>query len=51
MNVKSGYSVWIGALARLDFINGDDKYLTFVAPLDVTVHRTPIYKAEETFLR
>ena len=51
MNVKSGYSVWMGALARLDFINGDDKHLTFVAPLDVTIHRTPIEKAEDIFLR
>ena len=51
MNVKSGYSVWMGALARIDFISGDDKYLTFVAPLDVTVHRTPIAKAEEVFIK
>ena len=32
MNVKSGQSVWLGALCRIDFINGDDKNLTFVAP-------------------
>eukprot|EP00354_Favella_ehrenbergii_P012140 CAMPEP_0170462362 /NCGR_PEP_ID=MMETSP0123-20130129/7896_1 /TAXON_ID=182087 /ORGANISM="Favella ehrenbergii, Strain Fehren 1" /LENGTH=83 /DNA_ID=CAMNT_0010727563 /DNA_START=983 /DNA_END=1234 /DNA_ORIENTATION=- len=50
-NVKSGYSVWMGALARLDFISGDDKYLTFVAPQDVTVHRTPIEKADDIFVR
>ena len=51
VNVKSGYAVWLGALARLDFISGDDKYLTFVVPPDVTIHRTPIVRAEETFLR
>lgn len=51
VNVKSGYAVWLGALARLDFISGDDKYLTFVVPPDVTIHRTPIVKAEEVFLR
>ena len=50
MNVKSGYSVWLGALARLDFISGDDKYLTFVVPQDVTIHRTPIVRAEEIFI-
>ena len=51
VNVKSGYSVWMGALARIDFVNGDDKYLTFVAPQDVTIHRTPISKAEDVFIR
>ena len=51
MNVKSGQSVWLGALSRLDFINGDDKNLSFVAPQDVTVHRTPIDKADDVFLR
>lgn len=51
LNVKSGYSVWMGALARIDFISGDDKHLTFVAPQDVTIHKTPILKAEEIFIR
>ena len=32
MSMKSGNTVWMGALARIDFINGDEKYLTFVAP-------------------
>jgi 30S ribosome assembly GTPase len=32
INVKSGYSVWLGALVRLDFLNGEDKYLTMVVP-------------------
>ena len=45
MNVKNGYSVWLGALARIDFLSGDDKYLTMVVPPDVTIHRTPIVKA------
>lgn len=51
VNVKSGYSVWMGAVARIDFISGDDKHLTFVAPQDVTIHRTPIEKAEDIFIR
>jgi ribosome biogenesis GTPase A len=49
LNVKSGYSVWLGALARVDFVNGDDKHLTFVVPTDVTIHRTPIARAETVF--
>lgn len=51
MRVKSGYSVWLGALARIDFVNGEDKNLTFVCPQDVTIHRTPIEKADSVFLR
>ena len=50
MNVKSGYSVWMGALARIDFISGEDKNLTFVCPQDVTIHRTPIAKGDDIFI-
>ena len=32
INVKSGYAVWLGALARLDMISGEDKHLTFIVP-------------------
>lgn len=49
MNVKQAYSVWLGALARLDFLSGDDKAFTFFVPPHVTIHRTPIPKAEEVF--
>ena len=49
INVKSGYAVWLGALARLDFVSGDDKHLTFVVPKDVTIHRTQIIRAESLF--
>jgi hypothetical protein len=49
-NVKQGYSLWLGALARLDFLSGDDKYLTVIVPKDVTIHRTPITRAGEVFL-
>ena len=28
LNVKSGYSIWLGALARLDFLNGERKQFT-----------------------
>jgi 30S ribosome assembly GTPase len=40
LNVKQGYSMWLGALARLDLLSGDDKYLTTIVPKDVTIHRT-----------
>jgi hypothetical protein len=48
--MKSGYSVWLGALVRLDYISGDDKQVTFVVPPDVTIHKTPILKANQVFL-
>lgn len=51
LNVKQGYSIWLGALARLDLLSGDDKYLTMIVPKDVTIHRTPIGRATEVFER
>jgi ribosome biogenesis GTPase A len=50
MNVKQGYSVWLGALARLDVLSGSDKYYTFFMPQNVTIHRTPYERAEEVYL-
>ena len=50
LNVKSGYTIWLGALARLDLISGEDKYLTCIVPPDVTIHRTPIVKATPVFM-
>lgn len=49
LNVKSSYSVWLGALCRMDFLSGSDKYFTFFVPPNVTIHRTPILKAEEVY--
>jgi len=51
LNVKQGYCVWLGALARLDFVSGDDKHLTFICPTDVTIHRTPIERAQDVFMK
>jgi hypothetical protein len=48
-NVKQGYSIWLGALARLDLLSGEDKYLTVIVPKDVTIHRTPISRAFDVF--
>jgi hypothetical protein len=42
--------LWLGALARLDFLSGEDKYLTVIVPKDVTIHRTPITRASEVFV-
>jgi 30S ribosome assembly GTPase len=42
INIKQSYSVWLGALARLDFLAGEDKFFTFFVPPHVTIHRTPI---------
>jgi len=51
MNIKQGYSIWLGALVRLDFVSGEDKYLTFFVPTDTTIHRTPIAKSIEVFTK
>jgi 30S ribosome assembly GTPase len=49
MNVKQAYTVWLGALARLDFLSGDDKFFTFFVAPHVTIHRTPIHKAQTVY--
>jgi 30S ribosome assembly GTPase len=49
INVKSGYSLWLGALARVDFLSGEDKFFTFFVPPHVTIHRTPILKAASVY--
>jgi ribosome biogenesis GTPase A len=51
MNVKQGYSIWFGAIARIDFMNGDDKYFSFFFSKHVTIHRTPLLHAEDVFQR
>ena len=51
LNVKQGYSIWLGALAKLDFLSGDDKFFTVIVPKDVTIHRTPIARSIEVFVR
>ena len=50
VNVKSGYAVWLGALARIDMVSGEDKHLTFTVAPDVTIHKTPIAKASTVFI-
>ena len=49
VNVKSSYTLWVGALARIDFLSGTDKYFTFFIPPHVTIHRTPILKADSVY--
>jgi ribosome biogenesis GTPase A len=48
-SVKQGYCIWLGALARIDFLNGEDKYLSFFLSHHVTIHRTPLLNAENIF--
>lgn len=50
MSVKQGYSVWLGALCRIDVLSGSDKYFNFYVPQDVTIHRTPFERAEQVYL-
>ena len=48
-SIKQGYSVWIGAIGRIDFMNGEDKYFSFFFSNNVTIHRTPMLNADEIF--
>lgn len=48
-SVKQGYSIWIGAIARIDFMSGEDKYFSFFFSHHVTIHRTPMLNAEDLF--
>jgi hypothetical protein len=50
INVKQGYSVWMGALCRIDLLSGSDKYFNFYLPQNVTIHRTPFERAQEVYL-
>lgn len=47
----SGTSVWIGALARLDFVSGNDLKFCFCFQHDVTLHTSGLLKAEEVYLK
>lgn len=49
VNVKQGYSMWLGALARIDMLNGEDKFFTFFLSHDVTFHKTFLLNAERIF--
>jgi hypothetical protein len=49
MNLKQGYSLWLGGLVRVDMLSGEDKYICVFVPPHVTIHKTPITKAEEVF--
>ncbi len=51
VNVKQGYSVWLGALARVDLLSGEDKFFTFLVSPHVTIHRTPISKAHDVYMK
>jgi len=48
-SVKQGYSIWIGSVARIDFMSGEDKYFSFFFSHNVTIHRTPMLNAEDFF--
>ena len=49
INVKQGFTIWLGAVARIDFMNGDDKYFSFFFSNHVTIHKTPMLNAELVF--
>lgn len=49
VNLKSGYSVFLGGLCRVDLLSGDDKFFTLIVPPHVTIHRTPTLKADSVY--
>ena len=51
LSFKQGYSIWLGALARLDMLSGSDKYYTFYLPQKVSIHRTPFERAMSVYER
>ena len=48
-NIKSGYTIWLGALARVDFLNGERKNFSFFVSPHVTIHKTPLEKAQQIY--
>ena len=48
-NIKSGYWIWLGALARLDFLSGERKDFTICVSPHVTIHKTPLEKAKKIY--
>ena len=50
MSIRQGYSVWFGALCRIDILSGSEKYYNFYFPQNVTIHRTPFERAEQVYL-
>ncbi len=49
INIKQGYTIWLGAIARIDFNNGDDKYFSFFVSHNVTIHKTPMLNSDDIF--
>lgn len=51
LRVGQGSSVWLGGLARLDFMSGDDKNFSFFFSQNVTVHKTYLLNAPQVFAK
>jgi len=47
--MHQGYSLWLGALVRVDFLSGSDKFVSIHCSPIVTVHKTPIWRSTEIF--
>jgi ribosome biogenesis GTPase A len=51
MNVKQGYSIWLGGVAKIDFLNGEDKFFSFFLSHNVTIHKTNLLNADDFFAK
>ena len=49
--MHSSYTLWLGALARVDLLSGTDKFFTLHGSYHLTLHRTPTEKAEDVYRR
>mmetsp|Transcript_5064 Transcript_5064/g.4996 ORF Transcript_5064/g.4996 Transcript_5064/m.4996 type:complete len:270 (-) Transcript_5064:14-823(-) len=47
----SQFSFWIGALARIDMVEGDLKFMTFFTNNLCTIHKTTLEKVEDVYKR
>jgi ribosome biogenesis GTPase A len=49
MNVKQGYTIWLGGIAKIDFLNGEDKFFSFFLSHNVTIHKTNMLNGDEFY--
>ena len=49
--LEAGLSCWLGALARIDFVDGEKFNAFHFLPASVTIHTTTISKANEVFIK
>lgn len=49
IRVRPGQCVWLGALAKIDLLNGKEQSFTFFRSMDTTIHRTSTLNAWDLY--